>query len=145
MRTRPSPGVGTMRRLAVVISALVLTGCGTQTTTVTVTTTSTAEATPTSAAAQPAPLPPTNGSVSLSDGQGTIITWGGPDAGQSAADFQANSANLGTYWTLYGGGPLPAVDDVCTMDDAGDHSDSVAVAYRTQPTLRPAITPAPTS
>ena len=73
------------------------------------------------------PVAPDRRLVSLSDGQGTVISWFGPDAGQPAADFQANSAREdNTYWTLYGS-PLMDVDDVCTMSARANPRDNVAV------------------
>lgn len=56
-----------------------------------------------------------------------MISWFGPDAGQLAADFQANSAREdNTYWTLYGS-PLIGADDVCTMSARANPRDNVAV------------------
>ena len=116
-----------MTRLTVAVIVAVaasLPGCGE---THTVTTTQTVTTTATPAATQPVPLTPASGPVSLSDGQGTVISWYGPDAGQLAADFQANSAREdNTYWTLYGS-PLIDADDVCTMSAAASHRDNVAV------------------
>jgi hypothetical protein len=111
-----------MRRMAFVLvvsgvaAALAVAGCG-QTTAATGAPSATTAAT----TAQPAPLPVGTDGVTLSDGQGTLIWWNGPHAGQLAADFQQNSARIGTYWSL-SSETLPGSDGICWMSNgARDH------------------------